>query len=215
MRGARRPQQCSVCGLRPVAWSYPRPTKFCYDCMPGGLFVPPPCRRCGRTEGYYSGGLCDQCHRSAPQPVSACRDCHAWGVGGLNAWLCEACKAWRAKYAEGICRACGVSAPINDDHGCRLCWHQFLAAGGRKSGADLLEANRFGQQLFIANLRHVSAGQRRGTRRRRPEQPATRPAPAFTPVAHRQLVLFPTNRNSRTVEPTVSRPRPTRQWRAS
>lgn len=191
MRGASRPRQCSVCCLRPVAWSYPRRTKFCYGCMPGGPFVPPPCRRCGRTEGYYSAGLCDQCHRSAPQPVAACRDCQAWGVGRINAWLCDACKAWRIKYAEGICRACGITAAVNDDQGCRLCWHQFLAAGGRKNGADLLEANRFGQQLFIANLRHASAGQRRGTRRHRPKQPMTGPVPAFTPVAHRQLVLFP------------------------
>lgn len=54
-----------------------------------------------------------------------------------------------------------------------------------------MEANRHGQQLFLANLRHASTGQRRGTRRRRPEQPVVGPAPAFTPVSHRQLTLFP------------------------
>jgi len=191
VRGSSRPRPCTVCGLRPVAWSYPRRTKFCHVCMPGGPVVPPPCRRCGRTEGYYSGGLCDQCHRSAPQPVAACRDCHAWGVGRINGWLCAACKAWRAKYPQGTCRACNAVTAVNEDQGCRLCWHQFLAAGGRKGGTNLVEANRHGQQLFIANLRHASTGQRRGTRRHRPERPVVGPLPAFTPVTHRQLTLFP------------------------
>lgn len=55
----------------------------------------------------------------------------------------------------------------------------------------MVEANRHGQQLFIANLRHASTGQRRGTRRHRPERPVVGPLPAFTPVTHRQLTLFP------------------------
>lgn len=191
MRGSSRPRPCTVCGMRPVAWSYPRRTKFCYECMPGGPVVPPPCRRCGRTEGYYSGGLCDRCHRSAPQTVAACRDCHAWGVGRINDWLCEACRYWRSKYPEGTCRACNVVTAVNEDQGCRLCWHQFLVAGGRKGGTNLVEANRHGQQLFLADLRHASKGQRRGTRRRRPDQLVVGPAPVFTPVGHRQLTLFP------------------------
>lgn len=86
-------------------------------------------------------------------------------------------------------------AAVNDDRGCRLCWHQFLTAGGRKGGSDLLAANRFGQQLFLANLRHASAGQRRGTRRHRQIQPVTVPAQTFTAVTHRQLVLFPATRD--------------------
>ena len=163
--------------------------------MPGGPYVPPPCRRCARTEGYYSAGLCDRCHRSAPQPVSSCRDCHAWGVGRINQWLCEACRFWRKKHAEGTCRSCGIVVAVNDDQGCRLCWSQFIASGGRKSGTDLLAANRFGQQLFLANLRHASVGQRLGTRRERRTQPATGAAPTFTAVAHRQLVLFPATRD--------------------
>ena len=59
---------CSACGRRPVASSNNPRTRYCYECMPGGPYVPPPCRRCGRTEGYYSAGLCDRCHRHAPQP---------------------------------------------------------------------------------------------------------------------------------------------------
>lgn len=84
---------------------------------------------------------------------------------------------------------------INDDQGCRLCWSQFIASGGRKNGTDLLAANRFGQQLFLANLRHASAGKPRGTRRERRTLPSTGPAATFTAVAHRQLVLFPATRD--------------------
>lgn len=163
--------------------------------MPGGPFTPPPCRRCGRTEGYYSAGLCDRCHRCAPQPVASCRDCDAWGVSRTHKRLCDACRSWRNKYPEGTCRSCGTFVAINDDHGCRLCWSQFIANGGSKGGIDLVKANRHGQQLFLANLRHASAGQRRGTRRQRPAKPGIRLAPSFAPVHHRQLVLFPAIRD--------------------
>lgn len=195
MRGAHPPPTCTICGQRPVAWSAPRRTKFCYDCMPGGPYVPPPCRRCARTDGYYSAGLCDRCHRSAPQAVAACRDCHAWGVTRTHQWLCDACRHWRKKYPQGNCTACSAHAPVNDDQACRLCWNQFITSGGRKSGTDLMEANRFGQQLFLANLRHASVGQHRGTRRKRQNPPNTGPAPTFTAVTYRQLALFPAARD--------------------
>ncbi|NMR32459.1 hypothetical protein [Crystallibacter degradans] len=65
-----------------------------------------------------------------------------------------------------------------------------MASGGRKSGTGLLEANKYGQQLFLANLRHASVGQPLGTRRTRHKPPAAARIPAFTPVSHRQLVLF-------------------------
>lgn len=194
MRGSNPPQDCTVCGVRPVAGSYPRRTKFCHGCMPGGPFVPPPCRRCGRTDGYYSAGLCDQCHRSAPQPAAACRDCHAWGVGRIHQWLCDACRHWRKKHPQGKCRVCSADAAVNNDQACRLCWSQFNASGGRKSGADLLEANRYGQQLFLANLRHASVGQLRGTRRLRQKHNVADRITAYTAVTHRQLVLFPATR---------------------
>lgn len=190
MRGAHPPSRCMICGLRPVAWSAPRRTKFCYDCMPGGPYKPPPCRRCGRTDGYYSAGLCDRCHRSAPDPAAACKDCHAWGVKRTHQWLCDACRHWRKIHPQGTCRSCSTNTAINDDQACRLCWNQFINSGGRKSGVDVLEANRLGQQLFLANLRHASVGQRRGTRRKRQKPPIPGPAPAFTAVTHRQLALF-------------------------
>ena len=157
--------------------------------------MPPPCQRCGRTDGYYSAGLCDRCHRSAPDPGAACRDCHAWGVGRIHQWLCDACRHWRKTYPQGNCRSCSTDAAINNDQACRLCWNQFISSGGRKSGIDLLQANRFGQQLFLANLRHASVGQHRGTRRKRQQPPAASPAPTFTAVTHRQLVLLPAARD--------------------
>ena len=195
MRGSNPPPNCTICAQRPVAWSAPRRTKFCYDCMPGGPYVPPPCRRCGRTDGYYSAGLCDRCHRSAPQPVAACRDCHAWGVIRTHQWLCDACRHWRKKHPQGRCRICSADVAVNDDQACRLCRSQFVTSGGRKSGISLVEANRFGQQLFLANLRHARVGQHRGTRRKRTKPPITSPAPTFEAFDHRQLTLFPAFRN--------------------
>jgi integrase len=169
--------------------------------MPGGPYVPPPCRRCGRTEGYYSAGLCDRCHRHAPQTVTACTDCHAWGVSRLNGWLCTGCRHWRKQYPVGICRACSETVAVNADRSCRLCWSQFLASGGKKGGADLLEVNRFGQQLSLANLRHAAVGRRRGSRRDRPKpETGNRDGAApvtFRPVPHRQLLLFEAERDLR------------------
>ncbi|NSX38422.1 hypothetical protein HTS88_18730 [Pseudarthrobacter oxydans] len=110
-------------------------------------------------------------------------------------WLCEACRHWRKKHPRGKCTACSADTAINDDQACRLCWSQFITSGGRKGGIDLLKANRFGQQLSLANLRHASVGQHRGTRRKREEPPNAVHAPAFTPVTHRQLTLFPAARD--------------------
>lgn len=58
-----RPRPCTGCGTKPVAR---KTLKFCFDCLPGGPRTPPPCRRCGRVDGYYSAGLCDRCHQYAP-----------------------------------------------------------------------------------------------------------------------------------------------------
>ncbi|MGT2462856.1 hypothetical protein [Sinomonas atrocyanea] len=193
------PKTCSACGRRPVASSNNPRTRYCYECMPGGPYVPPPCRRCGRTEGYYSAGLCDRCHRHAPQPMTSCRDCHAWGVNRLNQWLCTACHKWRKRYPVGTCGSCRTVLAVNDDQACRLCWHQYRATGLKKAGMGLTAANLSGQQLFFANLRHSAAGQQRGYRR-----PGTDPAPnaregaaPFTSVSYRQLVLFDSERDLR------------------
>ena len=55
------PRRCTRCGDRPVAFSAPRRTDFCYDCMPGGSFTPPSCRRCGSSDRYFSAGWCCCC----------------------------------------------------------------------------------------------------------------------------------------------------------
>lgn len=172
---------------------------YCYQCMPGGPYVPPSCRRCGRTEGYYSAGLCDRCHRHAPQPAASCTDCHAWGVNRVNQWLCTACRHWRKSYAAGTCLSCGATLAVNGKQACRLCWHQYLATGGKKAGVDLISANRFGQQLFVANLRHSTAGQSSGYRRPVPPlgQGSRAGLPPFEAASHRQLVLFESDRDLR------------------
>lgn len=169
--------------------------------MPGGPHVPPPCRRCGRTEGYYSAGLCDRCHRHAPQTVTACKDCHSWGVTRTHQWLCAACRYWRKQHPAGTCNVCSRTVAVNSDQACRLCWSQFLASGGKKGGAKLLEANRFGQQLALANLRHASTGRTRG-RSRHAHRPVRIERVTVTPQAfhaapHRQLALFEAERDLR------------------
>lgn len=58
-----------------------------------------------------------------------------------------------------------------------------------------MEANHFGQQLFLANLRHASVGQHRGTRRKRQTSPGAATVATFTAVTHRQLALFPAARD--------------------
>lgn len=193
------PRTCSTCGERPVAWSaYPR-TQYCYPCMPGGPQLPPPCRRCGRTKGYYTAGLCDRCHPNAPKPMASCRDCHAWGVTRTREWLCTACHGWRKTKSMGTCRSCHAVLAVNDEQACRLCWHQYRATGAKAAGLGLLAANRSGQQLFFADLRHVAASQRRGYRR--PElnaAPGARPdVLPFIAVPYRQLVLFDSERDLR------------------
>ena len=61
MTGTMR--MCQVCGTRPPAM---REIPCCFDCWPGGPVTPPPCRRCGSREDYYTSGLCARCHTRAP-----------------------------------------------------------------------------------------------------------------------------------------------------
>ena len=44
----------------------------CFECWPGGPVTPPPCRRCGSKEDYYTSGLCARCH--TPRPARNPRD---------------------------------------------------------------------------------------------------------------------------------------------
>lgn len=167
--------------------------------MPGRRVTPPPCRRCGREDGYYSAGLCDRCHRHAPQFAAGCLDCDAWGVFRTTKWLCLACFHWRRTHRLGVCRICGATVAVNAEHSCRLCWRVFLDHGGRKGVIGIEDANRHGQQLFLANLHHSTAG-RHGRSRHADSNELPRlvsATPSFRPAAHRQLLLFTAARDLR------------------
>ncbi len=128
MTGAMR--MCRVCGTRPPAM---REIPCCFECWPGGPVTPPPCRRCGSREDYYTSGLCARCHTRAPGQrsavwktgatvvVASCRDCFGWGVTRTYRWLCPGCKAWRDTYPAGTCAACGRLIAVGRDGTCRLC----------------------------------------------------------------------------------------------
>jgi hypothetical protein len=177
---------CSVCGTRPAAMSS---VEFCFTCWPHGPVTPPPCVRCGSTINYFTNGVCSRCHHHAKAQVDTCPDCYAWGATRNRGWYCTACSGWRQYHTVGTCVCCGRDGlPLNDDDGCRLCVKERT----RKLAArpfpliDLHEANRDGQQLFLADMSHNMSGTPR------PKQPRVRPvlAEAHIPVLHSQLVLF-------------------------
>lgn len=159
----RVPPLCNSCQSKRVAWSKPR-VDFCYDCLPGGPFTPPPCWRCGTTSDYFSQGLCQRCHPRSPERVGSCKDCLAWGVFPQHNFLCWTCRWWRQHYPRGVCDYCGRDTTVGDQGACRLCLEQarMLQEPGR--ALDLAGANKHGQQLFFANM----IFQRPKTRRLKP-----------------------------------------------
>jgi ribosomal protein L37E len=116
----------------------------CFECWPGGPVTPPPCRRCGSKENYFTSGLCSRCHHHTPGPkspkwespgklrrrpvkVASCPDCLAWGVTARYGWTCVACKSWREKYGtDSQCATCGRSVPVSAD-GSRLLFGMSIA----------------------------------------------------------------------------------------
>jgi hypothetical protein len=203
---------CQTCGVRPPAM---REIPCCFECWPGGPVTPPPCRRCGSRENYYTSGLCSRCHHHAPGPksprwespgklrrrpirVASCPDCLAWGVTARYGWMCVACKSWREKYGtHGQCATCSRQVPVSPDGSCRLCHkHRNLAArllGRRINIVSLAEANAHGQQLFIAGTWRPAGT----TRREYVKKTIPADMSLLHPVAHRQLVLFDTPRDLR------------------
>ena len=195
---------CQTCGVRPPAM---REIPCCFECWPGGPVTPPPCRRCGSKENYYTSGLCARCHHHAPGPksprwespgklrrrpvkVTSCPDCLAWGVTARYGWMCVACKSWREKYGtDGQCTTCDRQVPVGPDGSCRLCHkHRNLAArllGRRIKIVTLAEANAHGQQLFIAGTWRPAGT----TRREYVKKTVPADMTLLRPVAHRQLVL--------------------------
>jgi hypothetical protein len=182
------PKFCPRCRAKPVAWTSPR-IDFCYDCLPGGPFVPPPCDRCQSTQDYYSAGLCVLCHPKAPQQPGSCMDCYAWGVVRKHKWLCWGCRSWRTKFEPGVCTCCDREITVDEQGACRLCWRQAAMLRWTKTGLSIVDANRHGQQLFLANLHQRG---NRAASANSSERPSTRIAPLMVlrPVTHWQLVLF-------------------------
>ncbi len=145
----RRQPTCISCSQRPVAM---QSVKFCFDCWPGGPVVAPPCLRCGSTRDYFTSGICARCHVAGRPGVDACRDCHAWGVTRMYDWRCRGCHSWRRNHPTvAACSSCRRVLPLGEQDACRLCHKQ---AGLLRDGQqlELVEANRHGQQLFLADL---------------------------------------------------------------
>lgn len=149
-----QPQPCTACGNRRVANKWQR---FCYDCMPGGPLIAPPCRRCGSTNDYFTSGLCIRCHQYAPPQIDGCLDCHAWGVTRLRKWLCTPCDAWRKNNLNVTnCATCDRIRSIGEWGLCRLCWRTATTAHIPRTPVDFVKANSGGQQLFFANMHRAA-----------------------------------------------------------
>ena len=177
------PRFCAACGINRRAISK---GTFCFDCMPGGPFTPPPCTRCGTTENFFASGLCARCHLYGTIRVDSCPDCHAWGTTRHGGWICRGCSNYRLIHpAVGPCAICRTTVAVNNRQVCRLCWRTATGTKTSRGDFDPVGGNRHGQQLFFADM-HKAAKYRR------------HPKPTKTPVCwdgrwpvrHRQLALF-------------------------
>ncbi len=188
---------------------------YCCDCHPGGPIEPPPCRRCGSVGNYYSAGLCTRCHRFAPSPIESCSDCHAWGVTRTNGWLCRACIGWRQQYpTPGLCPVCAQRRHLGRGGYCRLCWRTAAThhRANRRIGttyipADVPAANRWGQQLFLADLMGPQTRRRTCPRRPVPGKLPAAQARQATGTWFRQLLLFDNNPPSWAARHAIPPPR--------
>lgn len=197
---ATTPRTCRGCQAKPVATTG---SEYCYDCRPGGPYVPPPCRRCGTRENYYSARLCWWCHPGRPAVPNSCPDCLAWGVYVHSRGVCLACRMYRKRHRDrGACRICRHTAALWDG-ACRLCRRQAALAEkqrGGKNRMDLEGDNRHGQQLYFGDMdRRVRLSVPLASRQRHRTAWGVRSAPGrpIQPVAHRQLLLFDAVRDLR------------------
>lgn len=180
---------CEGCGKKPQAYHGRR---WCYDCKPGCGGRPLPCKRCGASGDYWSEGLCRRCHQYAPQRPEPCRDCLAWGVRRTQKWLCGGCLSWRYLHPTAQpCASCQRELSVNEHGVCRLCWKQTKLLQDRlpyrhRGALNIAEANRHGQQLFLANMASSKNGHR--THAVQDDPPAS--ATTATPWQQAQLSLF-------------------------
>jgi len=143
------PKICVACGERRAAWTTPR-VDYCYWCLPGGPFAPPPCRACGSGR-YFNQGLCVACHPRGPDRLESCTGCLAWGVTRHYRSRCWSCRWWHSHYPHGTCHYCRRDTVISERRACRLCWETARIRQQPGRAVDLADATRFGQQLFFAN----------------------------------------------------------------
>ena len=131
--------------------------------------------------------MCGRCHPGAPGYLDSCRDCQAWGVLRRHNWLCWSCRGWRRRYPVGHCPYCARTLPLGEMGACRAATQQAFHFRDPGAPLDLLRANRFGRQLYLANLHlsRIRSGRRTGT-----PAPATTGGQGFEPVAQVQLALF-------------------------
>jgi hypothetical protein len=187
------PSKCVACGDARVAWTKPS-VAFCYECLPGGPFEPPPCTAC-RSSRYYNDGLCVACHPHGPEHIESCLGCLAWGVTRRHRSRCWSCRWWRTHYVEGDCTMCRRRTVVSERRVCRLCWETARAHQRPGRAADLDDAVRFGQPLFFANtqssrqapLRRVAEPP---TRSRLPRIAEIPTGQRFAPAPWTQLALF-------------------------
>ncbi|MFJ3229059.1 hypothetical protein ACIPJS_37705 [Streptomyces sp. NPDC086783] len=167
---------CTVCRHLPEAITH---TGYCFGCWPGGPVTPPPCLVCGSPDDYYNTGKCRRCHIYGQPPTDSCPDCLAWGTTRLREWLCHACHGWRDNHpTQDACRTCHTPAYLHTDLGiCRLCFAHARHVAPHLGRFDPDEANRTGQQLFIAQL----TWQKGSSRKQRQAEQHARTAPSTLP----------------------------------
>jgi site-specific recombinase XerC len=194
------PRMCAGCQSARVAWDRPR-VDYCYQCLPGGPFKPPPCIRCGSEEEYFSQGLCGHCHAGAPGYLFSCKDCLAWGVLRAHNRRCWGCRYWRGHFPVAECPYCRRELPVGEAGACRLCWRQAHHMRSPGEPLDLAAANRYGQQLFFANMEqsHLPrAVKRTKSVAGKPNTSRAHSDPTkFRPVGYRQDPLFYVPRGTR------------------
>lgn len=170
--------------------------------MPGGPFNPPPCRKCGSSELYFSGGLCRRCHRFAPHLIDSCLDCLGWGVTRTTGWICEGCRGWRRRFTTvSPCQSCGETKALSPDGFCRLCYRNAVGGRPHGTGPSVIDMNRHGQQLLFVDMFRQ--------KRRRAARPVTDPPQHHQyPVTHRQLTLMDLPRDLTRLRAPYSPPDP-------
>lgn len=177
VKARKQVRLCKTCGIRPVRIAQ---SNYCYPCSPIVAPTPPPCRRCGTTQDYYTAGVCIRCHRLSPIQVDSCTDCLAWGARRGNNWLCRGCRSWRSNH-PGIaaCRHCQRQQHLDADGICRLCRKQISMQHTRNRQDPAKMIGR-GQQLFFADMFLGMGATKQADAERRRRNRARNTMPAVT-----------------------------------